>query len=302
VKISGVNFLVKRGISNIKHNRVMSLASFCVLTVSMLLIGFTFLFLLNLNMMIGDVEAQNEVIVFLSDDLSDTQTEIIGQNISQIPNVSSVIFYSKEQGFEEIRSRIKNSDELFDYIGDDSPLPDSYRVKISDLSEISSALMAINRIDGVYQVQAPTDFIGILTSLRSAFTIIAAAVLAALLIVCIIVVSNTARASVEMRKREITIMKLVGATNEFIRIPFFIEGLTMGLLSGAFSAAVTYISYNAIDNLLTNSDTTLFTALGIGGLISPGSIALPYIAATIGGGALISAIVTGLSTHKYLKV
>jgi cell division transport system permease protein len=302
VRISGVNFLVKRGISNIKHNRVMSLASFCVLTVSMLLIGFTFLFLLNLNMMIGDVEAQNEVIVFLKDNLTETQTEIIGQKISSVPNVASVTFYSKEQGFAEIRGRIPNSDELFDYIGDDSPLPDSYRVKIHDLSEISPSLMAINRIEGVYQVQAPTDFIGILTSLRGAFTIIAAAVLAALLIVCIIVVSNTARASVDMRKREITIMKLVGATNEFIRIPFFIEGLTMGLVSGAFSAAITYISYNAVDNLLSNSDTTLFTALGIGGLIPPGTIALPYIAATIGSGALISAIVTGLSTHKYLKV
>ncbi|MDR0987804.1 MAG: ABC transporter permease [Ruminococcus sp.] len=302
MRISGVNFLVKRGISNIKHNRVMSLASFCVLTVSMLLIGFTFLFLLNLNMMIGDVEAQNEVIVFLKDNLTETQTEIIGQKISSVPNVASVTFYSKEQGFAEIRGRIPNSDELFDYIGDDSPLPDSYRVKIHDLSEISPSLMAINRIEGVYQVQAPTDFIGILTSLRGAFTIIAAAVLAALLIVCIIVVSNTARASVDMRKREITIMKLVGATNEFIRIPFFIEGLTMGLVSGAFSAAITYISYNAVDNLLSNSDTTLFTALGIGGLIPPGTIALPYIAATIGSGALISAIVTGLSTHKYLKV
>jgi cell division transport system permease protein len=268
----------------------------------MLLIGFTFLFLINLNMMIGDVEAQNEVIVFLEDNLSDTQTEIIGQNISAIPNVSSVTFYSKEQGFAEIRERIPNSNEIFDYIGDDSPLPDSYRVKIHDLSEISPALMAINRIEGVYQVQAPTDFIGILTSLRSAFTVIAAAVLVALLIVCIIVVSNTARASVDMRKREITIMKLVGATNEFIRIPFFIEGLTMGFVSGAFSAAITYLSYNAVDNLLSNSDTTLFSALGVGGLIPPGTIALPYIAATIGGGALISAIVTGLSTHKYLKV
>jgi cell division transport system permease protein len=268
----------------------------------MLLIGFTFLFMLNLNMMIGDVEAQNEVIVFLEDNLTDSQTEIIGQNIIAVPNVSSVVFYSKEQGFEDIKSRIPNSTELFEYIGEDSPLPDSYRVKISDLDEISAALMAINRIEGISQVQAPTDFIGILTSLRSAFTVVAGAVLAALLIVCIIVISNTARASVDTRRREITIMKLVGATNEFIRIPFFIEGLSMGLLSGAFSAALSYITYNTIDNLLTNSDTTLFTALGIGGLIPPGTLAVPYIAATIGGGALISAIVTGFSTHKYLRV
>jgi cell division transport system permease protein len=280
----------------------MSLASFCVLTVSMLLIGFAFLFLLDLNMMIGDVEAQNEVIVFLEDGLTDTQTEVIGQNIRAIPNVANTIFYSKEQGFADIKQRIPNSDELFEYIGDDSPLPDSYRVKIADLSEISAALMSINRLDGVAQVQAPNDFIGILTGLRSAFTWIAAAVLTALLIVCIIVISNTARASVEMRKREITIMKLVGATNAFIRVPFFIEGLAMGLLSGASSALITYISYQAINELVSKSNMTLFTALGIGGLIPPGDVAVPFIALTIGGGALISALVTSFSTRKYLKV
>jgi cell division transport system permease protein len=302
VRPSSINFLIKRGISNIKHNRVMSLASFCVLTVSMLLIGFTFLFLLNLNVMIGNVEEQNEVIVFLSDGLSDTETEIVGNQIRAVPNVAGTVFYSKEQGFEDIRARIPNSEELFDYIGDDSPLPDSYRVRIADLDEISSALMAINRIDGVLEVQAPTDFIGILTGIRSAFTAIAAAVLAALLIVCIIVISNTARASVDMRKREITIMKLVGATNAFIRVPFFIEGLVMGLLSGGFSAAVTYVSYRTIDNLISSANTSVFMALGIGGLIPPHRIALPFITAMIGGGALISALVTMFSTRNYLKV
>jgi cell division transport system permease protein len=280
----------------------MSLASFCVLTVSILLIGFTFLFLINLNVMIGDVEAQNEVIVFLADDLSSTEKEVIGQDIRAIPNVANVVFYSKEQGFEDIKSRIPNSDELFEYIGEDSPLPDSYRIRIADLDDISSALMAINRIEGVLQVQAPNDFIGILTGIRNAFTAVAAAVLVALLVVCIIVISNTARASVDMRKREITIMKLVGATNSFIRVPFFIEGLIMGLLSGAFSAVVTYFSYRAIDNLVNSSDSSMFLALGIGGLIPPASIALRLIAATVGGGALISALVTMISTRNYLKV
>jgi cell division transport system permease protein len=280
----------------------MSLASFCVLTVSMLLIGSAFLFLLNLNMMIGDVEAQNEVIVFLEDGLSEAKTETVGQNIRAMSNVSSVVFYSKEQGFEDIKSRIPNSEELFEYIGDDSPLPDSYRVKIADLEEISDTLMSLNRLDGIAQVQAPNDFISILTGLRTAFTWIAVVVLAALLIVCIIVISNTARASVDIRKREITIMKLVGATNAFIRVPFFIEGLAMGLLSGAASAAITYLSYNVINDLVIDSNINLFTALGIGGLIPPIEIAVPFIALTIGGGALISAMVTAFSTRKYLKV
>jgi cell division transport system permease protein len=288
--------------SNIKHNRVMSLASFCVLTVSMLLIGFAFLFLLNLNMMIGDVEAQNEVIIFLEDGLSEAKTEAIGQSIRTTPNVARVVFYSKEQGFEDIKSRIPNSEELFEYIGDDSPLPDSYRVRIADLEMISDTLMSLNRLDGIAQVQAPNDFISILTGLRTAFTTIAVVVLVALLIVCIIVISNTARASVDIRKREITIMKLVGATNAFIRVPFFIEGLAMGLLSGAASAAITYLAYNIINNLVNDSNMSLFTALGIGGLVPPEEIAVPFIALTIGGGALISAMVTAFSTRKYLKV
>jgi cell division transport system permease protein len=97
-------------------------------------------------------------------------------------------------------------------------------------------------------------------------------------------------------------MKLVGATNAFIRVPFFIEGLVMGLLSGGFSAAVTYVSYRTIDNLISSANTSVFMALGVGGLIPPVEIALPFIAAMIGGGALISALVTMFSTRNYLKV
>ncbi|MDR0947047.1 MAG: ABC transporter permease [Ruminococcus sp.] len=301
MRISGFTYLMKQGAKNIGSNRVMSLASFCILLVSVMLIGFTYLVLINVNAVIGDVEDKNEVIVFLKDGLLQTRIEVIGQEISAVGNVAKVTFYSKDEGFESMKSRIPNADELFDYIGE-SPLPDSFRVTVADITKISPTLMAITRIDGVDTVSAPNEFIGVLTDLRNVFTIVSSVVMAALLAVCIIVVSNTARASVSIRQREITIMKLVGAKNSFIRVPFFVEGTLIGLFAGAVSAVITYLVYESLSEMVINSQMTLLTALGVGGLIPAASIAFKFTAVTVLGSALVSGIVTAVSTRKYLKV
>jgi cell division transport system permease protein len=302
ISISGVQYLTAQGIRNIKNNRVMSLASFCILLVSLLLIGFTYLFIVNVNAVIGEVEGKNEVVVFLDDGLTDTETEIIGQSITQLDNVEKGYFYSKEQGFEEMKSQIPNSEELFNYIGDDSPLPDSYRVTVRDISHISRTLMEIDRVPGVYSVSAPSEFISLLSDVRNAFSIISAVVMAALLIVCIIVISNSARASVAFRQEDITIMKLVGATDAFIKVPFFIEGVIMGIISGAASCGITYLVYTNLSDLVANTNTSLLLALGIGGLIPAGELALRYVLISVLGGAFVSGLVTSISTNKYLKV
>ncbi|MDR0992663.1 MAG: ABC transporter permease [Ruminococcus sp.] len=302
ISLSGVRYLTAQGIRNIKNNRVMSLASFCILLVSLLLIGFTYLFIVNVNAVIGGVEGKNEVVVFLDDGLSDTETEIIGQSITALDNVEKAYFYSKEQGFAEMKSQIPNSEELFNYIGEDSPLPDSFRVTVRDISHISRTLMEIDRIEGVYSVSAPSEFITLLSDVRNAFSVISAVVMAALLIVCIIVISNSARASVAFRQEDITIMKLVGATDTFIKVPFFIEGVIMGVISGVCSCAITYLVYENLSELVTNTNTSLLLALGVGGLIPTGELALRYVLISVLGGAFVSGLVTSISTNKYLKV
>ena len=301
MKLSSMNYLFSQGIKNIWTNRIMSFTSFCILMVSLLLIGFSTLCIANINSIVGSVENKNEVIIFLDDDVTDDDIEQMGTKLRNMDNIAEVSFYSKEEAFEEIKAGIENSDELFNYVGEESPLPDSYRVKVKDIEKMSRTLMDINQLNGIYTVKAPNDFVKILTELKSFISLLSVVVLGALVVVSLVIILNASRASVDMRKREIAIMRFVGATNSFIKIPFFVEGMTIGVFAGLVAAVITVIGYRELNNVLMQ-DTTIWTAMGITGLISLNDIIWKIFIGYIAAGALISAVGTVMSTRKYVKV
>ncbi|MDE7278335.1 MAG: ABC transporter permease, partial [Oscillospiraceae bacterium] len=238
-----MNYLFGQGMKNIWTNRIMSVASFCILSVSLLLIGFTMLFVANINRFVSGVENKNEVVIFLDDDVDSVMASAMENTIRNIHNVESVTFYSKDEALEDMKKSMEsdNADQLFSYVGEENPLPDAFRIRIADIEEISPTLMDINRLDGIDSIKSPTDFINILTGLKRFIGIVSAVILLALILVSLVIISNAARASVDIRKREIAIMKLVGATNTFIKVPFFVEGMFLGALAGIFASAVTCI-------------------------------------------------------------
>ena len=301
MRISSIAYLTGRGFQNIWNNRIMSVASFCILTVSMLLVGFSVLFTENINTFIGNVEEKNEVVIFLNDNLTDNDIAIMGDRLRQMDNIKSVEFYSKDQAFEDMKAGMDNAEELFDYIGDESPLPDAYRLKVADISRMSSTLMSINSLQGIYSVKAPTDFVSVLTGLRSLVYILSGIIIIALIVVSIVIISNAARASVDMRKREIAIMKYVGATNTFIEVPFFIEGMIMGIFAGTAAILLTWAGYVKIIDVLM-SDSTIWLAMGIKGFIPFSKVALRMAIVYITAGAVVGSFGTLLSTKKYVKV
>lgn len=301
MRISSIAYLTGRGFQNIWNNRIMSVASFCILTVSMLLVGFSVLFTENINTFIGNVEEKNEVVIFLNDNLTDNDIALMGDRLRQMDNIKSVEFYSKDQAFEDMKAGMDNAEELFDYIGDESPLPDAYRLKVADISRMSSTLMSINSLQGIYSVKAPTDFVSVLTGLRSLVYILSGIIIIALIVVSIVIISNAARASVDMRKREIAIMKYVGATNTFIEVPFFIEGMIMGIFAGTAAILLTWAGYVKIIDVLM-SDSTIWLAMGIKGFIPFSKVALRMAIVYITAGAVVGSFGTLLSTRKYVKV
>lgn len=301
MKFSSMNYLFGQGIKNIWTNRIMSFASFCILMVSLLLIGMTVLFVANINSFVGSVENKNEVIIFLNDDITEDNIEQMGVKLRNMDNISEVVFYSKDEAFDEIKAGMENSEELFKYVGEESPLPDSYRVKVRDIEKMSATLMSINKLEGIYKIKAPNDFVNILTELKSFISLLSMVVLGALIIVCLVIISNAARASVEMRKREIAIMRLVGATQAFIKIPFFVEGMVLGILAGAAAAGITLFAYSKL-NVTLMQDTTLWTAMGISGLIPFKTIMWKVIIGYIAVGTAVSAVGTVMSTSKYVKI
>lgn len=145
--------------------------------------------------------------------------------------------------------------DFFQY-ADDNPLPDTYKVTVKDIEKMSETTTQIETFENVDSTKSPTAFADILISIRRVFTIVAFAVIVALVVVCLIIISNTTRASVFARRKEINIMKYVGATNSFIRIPFFIEGMIVGLLAAAGALLLTKFAYEGIYNIFTMTSSS----------------------------------------------
>ena len=301
MKLSGVRYLTRQGFDNVWKNRMMAFASFCVLLVSLLLVGLSILFYININSIIGGIENKNEVIVFLDENITPAQTMETEVLLKQIDNIDEVRFYSKDAAFEDMKKSMSEYEELFDSLGDDNPLVDSFRIKIKDISLTSETVTLINELDHIYSIRAPYDFVNILTEMKKIITLVASAIIIALAIVSMVIISNTTKASVFARRNEISIMKYVGATNTFIRIPFFVEGMITGMAAGIAATVITWLGYDAVVDLLTN-EVNILNIIGMGSIVSFSDIVLKVALSYILAGAFVGALGSVLSTRKHLNV
>ena len=301
MKASGVRYLVNQGIENIWKNRMMAFASFCVLLASLLLVGISVLFYMNITSMIGGVEDKNEVIVYLDEDTTDSEISEFQGELQKLGNIQSITFYSREQAFEDLKKSMSDYEVLFDSLGDDNPLIDGFRIKIQNIDYISDTIAQIEQLDHVYSIRAPMDFVNLLTEIRKIVTLICSVLIIALLIICIVIISNTTKASVFARREEIQIMKYVGATNTFIRVPFFVEGLLTGLLAGAVALVITWFAYDSLVELLTGQADFL-SVIGMGSIIPFKKVVGRVMLTYLGAGGLFGALGAIFSMRKHLNV
>lgn len=301
MKFSGIKYLVEQGIDNVWKNRMMAFASFCVLLVSLLLVGLSVLAYYNVNSIIGGIESKNEVIVYLNDDTTDPQIEEMGKKLQAMANVTEASFYSKEEAFESLKSSMAEHEVLFESLGDDNPLVDAYRLKVRDISEISNTIAQIEKMEHIYSIRAPYDFVNILLQLRSILTWVMGAIIFAMIIVSMVIISNTTKASVFARREEIQIMKYVGATNAFIRLPFFVEGMVTGFLAGCSALVITWLLYDALVGILQDQ-VALLSIIGMGSIIQFSEIYIQVTLSYVIGGALIGAIGSVICTRRHINV
>lgn len=301
MKLSGFKYLTGQGIENIWKNRMMAFASFCVLLVSLLLVGMSVLFYMNLTSMIGGIEDKNEVIIYLNEDTTDQEIAEFQTELEQISNISKITFYSKEQAFEDLKKSMSDYEVLFDSLGDDNPLIDGFRIQIADISKISTTISEIETLDHIYSIRAPMDFVNILTELRKIVTVIFGVIIAALVVISVVIVSNATKASVFARREEIQIMKYVGATNSFIRIPFFVEGMITGFLAGCVALAITWFGYDSLVGLLTGQ-ADILSVIGMGSIIPFQNLVWKVAAAYLLSGTLFGAFGSMISMRKHLNV
>jgi cell division protein len=300
MRTSNVTYLVKKGISSIWKNFLMSFASFCILMVSLLLVSCAVLLMMNVNKIMSNIEDTNEITIYLKEDISDKQVEHIKSVLEKNQDITDVKYYSKEQALDDFRDNMAEYSELLDYL-DKNPMPETFLVRVKDLSKIRHVVNAVNDIEGVEQTKAPYDFASVLVQIRNTFTLIGGAVLIALVVVSIVIVSNSIRTSVFARRNEISIMRYVGATSGFIKAPFFVEGMFIGILAGAAAWGLTWLIYDSVFALFS-ADLTVWQMFGFYGLTPFGDIMWYVLAVNCAAGALLGAVGTVFSTGKYLKV
>lgn len=301
MKVSGLKYLAKQGVENIWKNRMMSFASFCVLLVSLLLVGVATLFYMNISSMMGGIENKNEIIVYLDENTTQEEVSVLKGQLSQIDNIAEVNFYSKEESFEDLKNSMDGYEMLFDSLGDDNPLVDAYRLRVKNIDQIADTIVQIESLDHIYSIRAPMYFVNLLMELRRIITIVCSVIIVALIVISLVIIANTTKASVFARRSEIQIMKYVGATNAFIRIPFFVEGMVTGFLAGCVAFVITWVSYDSLINLVTNQ-TDFVSVIGRGSIMSFGQVAGVVALAYIGSGVLFGALGSVLSMRKHLNV
>lgn len=277
----------------------MAFASFCVLLVSLLLVGIAVLFYVNINAIIGGIEDKNEVIVYLTEDTSDDRLVQIGDELRTMNNIASVQLYTKEEAFEDLKTDMSDQAIVFESLGDDNPLLDAYRIRVSDISKMDETLKAAEQMPNVDSVRSPDSFVELLTEMRRVVTIVAIAIIIALLIVSMVIISNTTRASVFSRRREISIMQSVGATKAFIRFPFFVEGMINGFMAGVFATLLTWFAYDSLVDLLGRFD--VLSTIGLGNVIPFNRIYVIVMLSYIAAGSFIGAFGSVLSTRVHLR-
>lgn len=302
MKLSGLKYLANQGIENIWKNKMMAFATFCVLLISLLLVGCAGLFYINMNSMILGLGNQNEITVFLYATTEQSVVEEVGTQIQQLDNVNNVVFIPKEEAYRRMQSQVKQQgQEIFQYIDDSEFMPDGFSVTVVNNDIIEETTALISQIENVETARSSPDVAEFLRELRKVVTLIAGAAIVALAIVSMIMISNTTKQSVYSRREEIQIMKYVGATNAFIRTPFFVEGMVTGFFAGAGAFFITWAVYNSVYDILM-SQQKLMAAFGVGSLIPFDNIQIITALAYLIIGSLVGALGSTISTRHHIDV
>ena len=293
MKGASLKYLTKEGFRNVWVNRLMSLASITVLMACLVIIGLGSMIYFNINALLDNIESQNVVMVYVQDGVSDEDTTKMGNEIKVMNNIEDCIFVPKEDAFAAQLESMGDDAVLLEGL-DENPLPDAYKVVVKDLTMFDQTVSELKAMQNVENVRENSDLADKLVNVRKAVTIVIAGMVALLFIVSLFIISNTIRITMFSRKLEISIMKAVGATNWFIRWPFMIEGMVIGVTSSLVSFGLLAGLYQGMIYVFKNM-LAIFTPVSFGAYA--GWILLIFMGIGIFTGSFGSLISMG----KYLK-
>ena len=291
-------YLVKQGLTNVWLNRVMSLASVGILTACLIILGGAGLLSLNVSDLFTAVENQNEVVIFIKDDATGNEISTLREGLDYVAETK---YISKEDALEEQKEYMGEQGYLLDGLEKDNPLPASFRITLSDLQYLDETVAKIELMEGVETISAPTNLAHTLNGIEKTLLVLGAIIIGILLVASVVVISNTIKLTVFSRKKEINIMKYVGATNSFIKFPFVVEGMTIGIISSVLAFGIIAGVYASLSNMLVGSTVPWVQSIS-GSLINFWDIWYYVFGGFFVGGVLIGMFGSSSAMRKYLRV
>ncbi len=255
MKINTFGYTIKQGIKNIWTNKMFSIASIATMAACIFMFGMFYSIVVNFQHVVKDVESGVAITVFFDDGTSQEDIDTIGQKIAMREEVSSFNYVSAEEAWEEYKLEYFDGDEAAAAsFGTDNPLAgeSNYEIYMEDISQQSSLVSYLEGLDHVSRVRQSEMVANTLTDFNRLVSIVSAVIIVILICVAVFLISNTVRTGIAVRREEIGIMKVIGATDYFVRAPFIVEGILIGLIGAAIPLIILYTMYGRIIEYVAN--------------------------------------------------
>lgn len=289
-----LGYLIKSGFTGIFSHGLMSFATVTIIMACLIIMGSFGLLVVNINEMLAGLEDENEVVAFVDDALTLEEAEALQPLVEAVPNVAGVEFITNEQAMEDFQEDY--DPELFEIL-DASAFRHRYVIHLTDISLMSQTEQDLENLDGIAKVNAHLDYAQAFITVRNIVSIVSLVLIIILIIVSFFIMSNTIKLATFTRREEIAIMKMVGASNGFIRCPFIVEGLVLGILGGGLAYLIEWGLYNLVTGkIVTGVTGTLISVVPFS------AVMYPLLAAFLGVGVLVGAVGGSSAIRNYLKV
>ena len=295
MRINNIGYLLKEGVKGIFTHGFMSFAAVCVTVACLLIVGSFSILVYNVNIMVEELNKTNEVLVYVDSALEDAEARSVGTKINLIDNVLQSEFVSREEALANFVAD-HEGDDAFTGV-DASDLRHRFVVTLEDNTKIEKTAKQLKAVPGVADIRAEYELAEGFSTLQQILHVASIAVISVLLVVSLLIISNTVKLAMYDRRDEIAIMKMVGATNGFIRLPFVVEGFSLGMIGAALAFGIEWAMYDALVNKINSVDT-----LQLFSFVKFQELLVPMVTVFVGAGMFVGVIGSWTSIRKFMDV
>ena len=295
MRINNLGYLLKEGIRGMFQHGFMSFAAVCVTVACLVIVGSFSLLTYNVSIMVEDLNQTNEILVYIDSDLPEAEAKSVGTKINMLDNILKATFVSREEALADF-IRDHEGDAAFNGV-EASDLRHRFIVTLEDNRLMKETDLAIQAVPGVAKTNAAYELAEGFSTLQDVLHLVSLAVIAVLLVVSLLIISNTVKLAMYDRKDEIAIMKMVGATNGFIRLPFVVEGFTLGMLGAAAAFGLEWWMYNSLINRVA-----LVDSLELFKFVPFETLLIPMIVVFVAAGMFVGIVGSWTSIRKFMDV